>query len=203
MGDTLQRGCISIDMLIKDDLWSHATSDTLMRWSYLHRAIDRGDRPKAVRLTRFFLDKGASPNTRDSVLASPLHIAARRDCLDSMRLLLHAGANVNVRDIAGNSPLYLACRNKNFQTIEMLLKNKADVNHVNEMKNSALHMACAQVCCKAVELLVCAGANVSQKNFRGETPEQQLIRVFGKNDGGSEDPNIAKIKRCLRGCSSA
>jgi uncharacterized protein len=61
--------------------------------------------------TTQLLNDGADANARDNEGFAPLHLAAKGQSDEVVRLLLESGADVNARNNKGETPLYNAARN--------------------------------------------------------------------------------------------
>ena len=78
------------------------------------------------------LEAGADPNIRGRGRyqhgRTPLHMAAIRNDVQSMKTLLSYGANVNAPNDFNETPLYQASSRLDLDTSRILLENGADVN---------------------------------------------------------------------------
>ncbi len=81
-------------------------------------------------IIKVLLAAGANPHTFERHGWSPLHYAARRDNLDSLRLFHRYGIDLNLRapecECRGETPLMIAARFGNVATIKELIKLGAD-----------------------------------------------------------------------------
>ncbi len=57
---------------------------------------------------QLLLQAGQDVNAPDMCLATPIHYACDRGCLEAVQLLLYAGGNVSSRDCYGRTPLHRA-----------------------------------------------------------------------------------------------
>ncbi|KAL7776684.1 hypothetical protein CFE70_007102 [Pyrenophora teres f. teres 0-1] len=106
--------------------------------SCILRAALAGD----VRKLETLLRDGITPNLRDRLNQTALHIAVRLDKADMVhRLLSHNDIDLNVRDIKSNTPLHHAVRNGNETIIRALLYHGADVSIENKHKRTPRHLA--------------------------------------------------------------
>lgn len=127
----------------------------------------------------------------------PLHHAARRGDIASIRSLVAEGADVNEFDDLGNTPLHYAAAEEHLETVELLLKSGADVNarHEPTAGNTPLRDVAATCSLQMAERLVNAGANPTipgwmqitaldqaQKRKRGDGPAvyRVLLRAAGR-----------------------
>nr|XP_051229231.1 uncharacterized protein LOC127347042 [Lolium perenne] len=80
---------------------------------------------------RYFLDKGANPNKKNSSRGTtPLHEAAEAGHDEIARLLLSKGASVDASSFYG-APLVAAGVRGKFSVMKILLENNADPNKVS------------------------------------------------------------------------
>ncbi len=107
---------------------------------------------------------------------TPLLYAARRGCLECVRILAKAGADVNLKDPDGVSPILMATLNFNFDIAAFLIQRHADVDKWDLWGRSPLYAAVDMntlpvggradrpsldhtTALQLVELLLAAGAN--------------------------------------------
>ena len=80
---------------------------------------------------RYLVNKGADIEAVGVMMAGhrPLHLAAREDCVEAVKILLDAGADINVRanDRYG-SALAMAALSGNIKTLKYLIERGADVD---------------------------------------------------------------------------
>lgn len=99
------------------------------------------------RLTRYYLDRGISPNKKNLKGESILHRAVLSNKIEIVRLLLEHRANPNVVTPAqqgffsGLTPLHYAAIYGQADMAELLLKSGADIEAVSASGKSALHYA--------------------------------------------------------------
>lgn len=163
-------------------------------------------------LTRQLLAAGAAVNTRMTWGQTSLHMAARIQSLDLVRVLLEAGANPNLVDGDRYTPTILACQTSAFegaelhqQRLEILrLLQKAGANiHLRDAQgDSALLFAVDSGDIGAVRFLISKGVSIRERGQNGTTvlhraasqadPEmiQYLIRAGAEvNAQTRRDPN--------------
>ena len=145
----------------------NSTKLLFQRWdthcqTALHIAVKRRDFAIASAL----LVSGASPNSRDKVGRSALHIACANTFgedrstvtgpdYEIAKLLLERGSNVHTNDKHGHTALHAVCDNipeipeaegpvesANIKVIDLLLKAGARVNGVDSYRVTPLHLAC-------------------------------------------------------------
>jgi ankyrin repeat protein len=109
------------------------------------------------RMVAALLANGANVEALDADGATPLNLAAGRDCLDCVKLLLRAGAKVNVRNARGVTALHYA----GAEIATVLIAAGADPNAADNEGNRPLHRMYH-------EAFLVAGVNV--RNRHGFTP---------------------------------
>lgn len=86
-------------------------------------------------------DQGVDPNLRDGDGATPLHFAASRGHLETVRWLLKHGARLSL-DKYGKSPINDAAENQQVECLNVLVQHGAtpdynkDVDRTNNRKSS-------------------------------------------------------------------
>lgn len=152
--------------------------------SPLAYAAWRGHHEVAAKL----LEEGVDPCPFDIFGVAPIHKAAAFGSLDTIKLLLARGVSPNV--LMGpasapeeyhayslcQSPLHLAVnstwnvsRAKREEIMIFLLEHGADASLVDINGDAPLHCAARTEQWNAIRILVSAGANVTQRNFNGES----------------------------------
>lgn len=113
---------------------------------------------------------GIDPRQAEPDGTTALHRAARKDDLDTARLLIRAGAKVDAATRYGVTPLYLASVNGSAAMIGELLRAGADPNAANPGGETALMTAARTGRLDAVTLLLDRGAHVNaREKVRGQT----------------------------------
>ncbi|KAJ5131966.1 hypothetical protein N7448_006124 [Penicillium atrosanguineum] len=83
------------------------SSTSVAHGCYLGLPPGRGLYRRCERLVEFFLDRGSSIDSRDSLGRTVLHQASFLFCNSTIDLLLARGADPNACDVFGQTPLYL------------------------------------------------------------------------------------------------
>lgn len=83
-------------------------------------------KPESV---RYLVSKGADIEAVGVMMGGnhPLHLAAREDCVEAVKILLDAGADINAQSMHG-SALAWAARNGNIKTVKYLIARGADID---------------------------------------------------------------------------
>lgn len=84
------------------------------------------DNPALLELA---LSNGAILNDT-SAATTPLHIAARFNCIKNTEFLLSKGLSLDVTDGVGDTPLIVACRQGSFDVVKALIEAGADANYL-------------------------------------------------------------------------
>src|SRR5262245_22369688 len=158
----------------------------------LHTAAQIGD----VELIKKLLARGADPNARNAkALArgggggggpfrapageiSPLHVAARSNQLEIMKLLVAAGADPKLKGEDGTTLLMQAAGSTNVAVVEFAYTLDPDVKGVTESSATVIHAAVTGVgpaadqkeICKVIRFLAEKGAPLDERNDAGRTP---------------------------------
>ena len=115
---------------------------------------------------------------------SVLHVAIKKNDIESLKLLLEYGANPNVVDLGYCSPLHWAAAKNNLTATKILLEAKVDPNLQDLAKSTALHEAVRKKNLEIIKLLIINGADPNLEDLGGETSfdlvgdEQQLLDVI-------------------------
>ena len=87
--------------------------------------VNRADDDPSI--LKNFLDKGASAQTTDEELNTPLHNVLHASFV---KLLLEHGADIDAKNRQGHTPLYAACASGRLEAAEELIAHGADVKEV-------------------------------------------------------------------------
>ncbi|CAM9559231.1 unnamed protein product, partial [Hapterophycus canaliculatus] len=107
----------------------------------LHQAVVKGD----VDEVGFLLSSGASPNTQDAHLQTPVTLAAERGLYEVVKALAeHHDTDINLQDSFGRTPLHWCAKRCDVNVAEVLIgTGKADVRVKTTGGDTALHWACS------------------------------------------------------------
>ena len=105
-----------------------------------------------------------------------LHIAAQQGNCDIANLLLECGVDTNLQNKQCMTPWLLAVACGQYEMAD-LIESEIDILEVVSEKSldTNLHLASRQGCIAAIRRLVQSGADVNQKNKRGEAPIHKAI----------------------------
>ncbi len=104
---------------------------------------------------KLLLEKGTSPDVRDSAGYTALHYACRAGHTQIVKLLFEFNANPNMQTAAGKDcPIHRAAYQGHEDVTELLIKNGADPMIQNADGETALHKAVQKNQEKIVELLL-------------------------------------------------
>jgi ankyrin repeat protein len=97
----------------------------------------------AAKVVAVLLARGASPNTRNDWVQTPLHQAAleARSGVEVSKLLLDAGAEMEIHDKDGFTALIAAAASGNTDLVRLLVTRGANVNATNDVRATALDNA--------------------------------------------------------------
>jgi ankyrin repeat protein len=123
----------------------------------------------SIEMAKLLIARGADINSKGYPV---LNSAINQERRDLCEFLMQRGADVNAKDKWGNTSLYLAIRNDDSDIMNILIANGAevDIKHTRgETEETALHYAAITGRTEAVKLLLEAGANINDKNDKGQT----------------------------------
>ena len=104
------------------------------------------------------MEYDADPSIKNSDGATPLHYAARRGCVDTLKLLIrNASSSVNCRDHSGMTPFHFACVSGSVTLCELLIEHKADIFARTVEEKNPLHLAALYGNKAIVEILLRKG----------------------------------------------
>ncbi|EDL14331.1 transient receptor potential cation channel, subfamily A, member 1, isoform CRA_a [Mus musculus] len=141
-------------------------------------------------------------NIMDGYGNTPLHCAAEKNQVESVKFLLSQGANPNLRNRNMMSPLHIAVHGMYNEVIKVLTEHKAtNINLEGENGNTALMSTCAKDNSEALQILLEKGAKLCKSNKWGDYPVHQaafsgakkcmeLILAYGEKNGYSRETHI-------------
>jgi ankyrin repeat protein len=134
-----------------------------IEWTPLRMAVQFNN----SKMIKLLIKKGADLEIQDSDSLTALHVAVQIGLTEVAKLLIEKGADIDARAENGWTPLRIAVQRNKAEMTKMLIQKGATVDAEDNYKNTPLHMVSGK---EAAELLIRAGADVTKKNFRGETP---------------------------------
>ncbi|MDR1499338.1 MAG: ankyrin repeat domain-containing protein [Rickettsiales bacterium] len=153
---------------------------------------------------KIFLKSGSNVNEQNIAGVSALHIGAKNDSIDAIKILISYKANIDIRDAELWTPLMRACLGKNSEAAELLVENGANVWLKNRFDESALIHSAMSDC---VECLKTIKSNHGTKNnnkdaaiaeinkalaivYRKENKEMEKILIDLHNDLTGNKPTL-------------
>ncbi|KAJ8688278.1 hypothetical protein QAD02_024073 [Eretmocerus hayati] len=140
--------------------------------SALHSSVYFGD-PDIVKK---LLDRGASVNTYNRNIETPLILAAKMGKQTITDLLLHAKGLENCCSREKLTHLHIACMRNKVEIVKNLIDSKADVNAAVHSSSiswpgyTPLHFAVHYSCIETVKYLLSIGADITIGDFSKSTP---------------------------------
>lgn len=95
-----------------------------------------------LQIAKYLLEHNADINIADVRGATPLHRAASKGNLSTLKLLLQYLPNLTVdcKDYYGNTPLHLACEEERTEEAKLLVQHGADLNNRNRASQTPLDL---------------------------------------------------------------
>ncbi|CAK4958761.1 unnamed protein product [Aphanomyces euteiches] len=137
----------------------------------MHTAVVEGN----VELVESLLASGHSPNQRDRLDRTPLHLASDRGNHELLALLCEYLGDIEARDAKGNTPLHIACFRGHSSCVQFLLESAADVSVVNADGDSVVHAAAASGSLPCLQLVIEYGASPHVRNNQGDKAYEVLL----------------------------
>ena len=147
------------------------------------------------------LAKGADPNAKTAIGASPLHGAVRKGEAEITRTLIAHGADVNATDASSFTPLMAAASANQTHNIEVLLAAGARMDAQDDKGFTALMWAVAQGSPQGVEVLLENNAQVNARSKEGKTAlwlSKQILSNIRKSLGNAYRKNSEQLIKELK-----
>uniref|UniRef100_A0A8C9DLT3 Transient receptor potential cation channel subfamily A member 1 n=1 Tax=Prolemur simus TaxID=1328070 RepID=A0A8C9DLT3_PROSS len=168
--------------------------------SSLHHAAAEGQ----VELMNMIINDSSCEvlNVMDDYGNTPLHWAAEKNQVESVKFLLSKGANPNLRNFAMMAALHVAVQAMHNEVVKVLTEHSStNVNLEGENGNTAVLMACTKDNSEALQILFNKGAGsckpnkwgcfpVHQAAFSGAKKCMEIILKFGEEHGYNRESHI-------------
>ncbi|XP_028398467.1 serine/threonine-protein phosphatase 6 regulatory ankyrin repeat subunit B-like [Dendronephthya gigantea] len=120
------------------------------------------------------VDVNKMATLEEGIMVTPVHIAAKYNRCECLKILLENGADANIGNSFGQTALHNAARRKLNEMVKILIKQgKANVNHADHDMVTALHMAATPgndgERAAVVNTLLVNGANPFSEDNEGNT----------------------------------
>ncbi|KAL7293705.1 hypothetical protein TKK_0012777 [Trichogramma kaykai] len=139
-------------------------------WAPIHYVVDRAD---SEGLEILLAAGGCLVDVSTRKGETPLHLAAKCGCADTLGLLLKKGANASLRNHRGETALHLASRTHSLECVEALLQHSsAEIDAEDSEGKTALHvtMGRSPLTYDVAETLITWKAQVNRADKYGYTP---------------------------------
>lgn len=149
----------------------------------------------------FLLQAGADASFQDEQERIPLHLAAAYGSFDVVKVMAEApNMDINARDRLGRTAIHWCCalggwrsRNRSDENIaicQLLISKGGSTSAIDNHGNTVLHYATVLKDEKVIALFLDRGAQMSQKNNRGESPLDSLVQNDYYDDWGGRYGDI-------------
>lgn len=152
------------------------------------------------------IDKG------DRYNYAPIHIAAEKGFINTVRLLLEAGADVFAKNEEERTPLHLAAMKGKTSVVRLIIKHdRTTINDEDEDSNTPLHLAALSGHNKATVALLECGADIEARNCSLWTPLDcaaakgfpKTVKILLENDAPVDPMDKSKTTplhlACMKG----
>ena len=130
-----------------------------------------------VESVKKFLDADFGNKILNEDLRTPLHIAAKYGCLETMEVLIQSGANIQEKDIYKQAPIHFAAKHGSLNCLKCLIEKQANAkgqlkqaNAQGQFKLTPLHLSAKHGHLDCVEFLLSKGANLKARGRNQQTP---------------------------------
>eukprot|EP01135_Chromosphaera_perkinsii_P005727 Nk52_evm27s359 gene=Nk52_evmTU27s359 len=144
-------------------------------------ALHRASLSNKVDLVELFIEKGASPYTKNNAGWTPLFVAADKGHIMVVSTLLKYGSDPDDVDLLGRTPLFYALKISNdyIECIEELVTYNANVNAEDKIGQTPLHRAAEVGSVQVMKTLLGYNADVGSIDKSGCTP-LHMAALHGK-----------------------
>ena len=126
----------------------------------------------------FLCYAGARLNQRDYDDDQALHVAARGEHVDTIKLLIEQGARVRAKGKYSRQALHWAAKHGHLEGVELLLEKTAQIDAIDVNCNTPLHFAAQNGQAPVMELLLARRANPNAVDHVGRTPLHYATAPF-------------------------
>ncbi|KAL9968227.1 hypothetical protein ACROYT_G026577 [Oculina patagonica] len=139
---------------------------------------------------------------------TPLHVAAIKGCVETVRKLLAEGADPNTKDHAGWTPLHEACNHGYLTITELLLDHGALIDIPGGFDHdSPLHDAVTNGRLDVARLLVSKGAPLNVRNKQGLLPidyatTEEMLSILSTSTPNKDNESSTMATSLLNGKGS-
>lgn len=127
-------------------------------------------------VANYFLELGITQESTQ-VDETVLHVAARSNAFDVLKLLASNNNSLNRLDMTGLAPIHYVADRGDSSCLSLLIDAGCNIDIATRNNSTALHIAAEGGCTENVELLLKNNANVRAKNHRGQTALHLAARV--------------------------
>jgi ankyrin repeat protein len=134
----------------------------------LHHAVEA----QSISLVKFLISNGANPSAADRTEhVTALHLAAKLDNPEIMKILLGECVKVNAAMTNGSTPLFVAAYYGKAENVDLLLKKKANIALAknNPHRLSLLYVAAMNGHLNVVNILLKQGVDINETCLYGRT----------------------------------
>ncbi len=134
----------------------------------LHHAVEA----QSISLVKFLISNGANPSAADRTEhVTALHLAAKLDNPEIMKILLGECVKVNAAMTNGSTPLFVAAYYGKAENVDLLLKKKANIALAknNPHRLSLLYVATMNGHLNVVNILLKQGVDINETCLYGRT----------------------------------
>ncbi len=127
---------------------------------------------KYTEIVNYLLKKGADPNIKIKLGATPLFVAVQDNPdIEIVESLLNSGADPDIQDKEGSTPLIIAASvNGNPEVAKLLIDKGCNIDLTNSQNITALYFAAQNGFTEFAEILISKGAKIDIPMTQGATP---------------------------------
>lgn len=200
------------DVRVAELLEGHAfdvNAKTAQQWTALSLAAEGGH----INCCRNILDvRNVEINSQNKSGHTALHIAARKDRVEVVRLLLKKGASLKTKDTNGQTALHLAADSGRHKVVDVLRKaNGIELNAQDNEGRTALHLATLKKKVQVVRALAENRAKIDTKDKKNrtafldaaETGNSEIIKILQEHGAQINQVTARNQWSALHICASS